>query len=83
MIPERGRKRALIKLNEAHPGAVRMKKFARGYMWCLEIDGSIEQCVKGNMETFNATIELVHESFTALGFPEVIVSDKATAFTSR
>ena len=47
MIPERGRKRALIKLNEAHPGAVRMKKFARGYMWCLEIDGSIEQCFKG------------------------------------
>ena len=141
VIPERGRKRALRMLHEAHPGVVRMKRFARGYMWWPGIDGGIEQCVKecvvcqtsrksppvaplspwawpekpwsrvhidyagpfkGKMflllidayskwldvhitdsSTSNTTIELLRKSFAALGLPEVIVSDNATAFTSR
>ena len=32
VVPGKGRKRALGMLHEAHPGVVRMKKLAKGYM---------------------------------------------------
>ena len=41
-------------LHKAHPGAVRMKKLARGYMWWPGMDGQIEQCVKECMVCQNS-----------------------------
>ena len=46
ILPDRGRKRALDLLHEAHPGIVRMKSLARGYMWWPGMNKEIEQCVE-------------------------------------
>ena len=51
VIPCRGRHQVLVMLHEAHPRIVRMKSFARGYVWWPGIDQELEQCVK-SCETY-------------------------------
>jgi hypothetical protein len=45
VVPQKGRK-VLEMLHEAHPGIVRMKGFARGYVWWPGIGEKMERCVK-------------------------------------
>ena len=46
VIPSKGREPTLEMLHEAHPGIVRMKSLARGYVWWPGIDQQIESRVK-------------------------------------
>ena len=46
VVPIQGRKSTLEMLHEAHPGIVKMKALARGYVWWPGMDGEIEACVK-------------------------------------
>ena len=46
VIPQKGRKALLSMLHEGHTGIVRMKSFARGYVWWPNMDHELEQCVQ-------------------------------------
>ena len=46
VVPQKGRKKVLETLHEAHPGIVRMKGFVRGYVWWPGIGEEMERCVK-------------------------------------
>ena len=46
VVPIQGRKSTLKMLHETHPGIVKMKALARGYVWWPGMDGEIEACVK-------------------------------------
>ena len=46
VVPRKGWDRVLEVLHEAHPGIVRMKSFARGFVWWPGLDEQIENCVK-------------------------------------
>ena len=46
VIPEKGRARVVRMLHEAHPGIVRMKNLARGYVWWPGIDKQLKDKVK-------------------------------------
>lgn len=47
IIPPKYRTQLLEQLHEGHPGIVRMKALARGYIWWPGMDKEIEQAAKG------------------------------------
>ena len=46
VIPNKGRKALVSILHEGDTGIVRMKSFARGYVWWPNMDHELEQCVQ-------------------------------------
>ena len=47
VVPKAARERVLEMLHEAHPGIVRMKCFARKYVWWPKMDQNLESKVRG------------------------------------
>lgn len=47
VMPKHGREMVLEELHEGHPGMVRMKRLARGYVWWPSMGLDIEDKVKG------------------------------------
>jgi hypothetical protein len=46
IVPTAARKRVVDMVHEAHPGIVRMKTFARSYVWWPKLDRDLENMVK-------------------------------------
>ncbi|XP_055526980.1 uncharacterized protein K02A2.6-like [Wyeomyia smithii] len=97
VIPAKFRDRVLRLLHKGHPGVERMRSVARSYVYWPGIEEQISQCVRScaNVRgkwsevvatkhiTTSATVAMFREIFARNGFPETLVMDNGTQFTSE